>query len=208
MLISKGVKSTSHLFAFVLMATVCAWSQSWPVIQPIEQDYHVENFDKPIVTLTIRTRAGSAAYKIDCANGDTPDDVLDFDFSGDFECLLQTVPTNHSFSTYFTENPHQDRDWESRARFFASEVADPCGQIPELGRTRTFRVRGMKIILAMSNIAFSGQGKELHLKSFDFRIAVEADGTAKTKITEPPLIDTKWKALPCKLDNSVPPHFR
>ena len=202
------MKSISSLLALLPLCACSGWAQSWPIIQPVEQTYHVNNPDQGGVSLTIRTPSGSAVYKIDCANGNTPDNAFGFDFSGDFECLLQTVPPNYSFSTYFTENPHQDRDWQSRARFFASEVADPCAQIPDLGRIRAFRLRGMKITLAMSNVSFSGQGKDLHLKSFDFRIAADVDPTARTNITEPPLFEPKWKSLPCKLDNSVSVHFR
>jgi hypothetical protein len=196
------------LIALLLLSAGSSWPQSWPTIQPVERTYHVESPDKPGVTLTIRTPTAGAIYRVDCGNGDTPDGAFGFDFSGDFECRLQTVPPNYSFSTYFTENPRQDRDWQSRARFFAHEVIEPCAQIPDLGRIRTFRVRGMKITLAMSNISFSGDGKEPHLRSFDFRIAAEVDPTARTAITEPPLIDAKWKSLPCPLDNSVSVHFR
>ncbi len=207
-LIPYTVISIAHLVALLLLCRGSAWGQSWPIIRPVEQTYHVNNPDQAGVTLTIRTPTGSVIYKIDCGNGDTPDNAFSFDFSGDFECLLQTVPPDYSFSTYFTENPHQDRDWQSRARFFASEVADPCAQIPDLGRIRTFRLRGMKVTLAMSKISLLGQGKELHLKSFDFRIAADVDPTARTNITEPPQVEAKWKSLPCKLDNSVPVHFR
>jgi hypothetical protein len=204
------VKLTSSLVTLLLLSVGSGVSApSWPTIQPVAKTYRIEIADKPRLTLTILNEAGSAAvYRINCATPDTPADVFNFDFSGDFECMLQTVPPDFTFSTYFTENVHQDRDWESRARFFAREVALPCGAIPDFGGIRSFRLRGMNVTLAMFNISFLGEGDALRLKSFDFQITVTRDPSARTKITEPPLIAPEWKQMPCRLDNSVPVHFR
>jgi hypothetical protein len=200
-----------------MIASVALWlfggvvgtiaADSWPSVRPQERSYHVElPSAKPGVGLTIRNLKGLAVYTIECGTYATQ--KPSFDYSGEFECILQRVSPAHEYSTYFTEEPHQSSDWESRARFFAYEVADPCGQIPDFGRTRSFRLRGMKIVLAMSNIVFRGAGADQKLKSFDFRISVEKDPSAVTPITEPPLLDPKWKDFPCKLDNSVSVHFR
>jgi hypothetical protein len=153
------VKLTSRLVTLLLLSVGSGLSaQSCPRIQPVAKAYRIEVADKPRLTLTILNEAGSAAvYRINCATSDTPDDVFKFDFSGDFECMLQTLPPDFTFSTYFTENVHQDRDWESRTRFFAREVALPCGGIPDFGRIRSFRLRGMNVTLAMFNIPSWGR---------------------------------------------------
>jgi hypothetical protein len=66
----------------------------------------------------------------------------------------------------------------------------------------------MKVTLAMSNVLFSGAEKNQKLKSFDLSVIVEDDPSAKTKIAQSPVLDPKWKKLPCKLNESVPVHFR
>jgi hypothetical protein len=195
------------IISCLLIFASCSYAaHNWPGIAPEAHQYHVIlPTATPNVSLTIRTPAGSPAYTIECGTLDTP--TSSFAYSGEFECLLQTVPPNYSFSTYFTENPHQDRDWESRARFFADEVADPCGEIPDFGRIRTFSLRGMKVTLTMSNITFSSQGKGQTITAFDFLIRVENDSTATTQIAKPPIPDAKWRELPCMLDRSVSVHF-
>ncbi len=196
------------LFTFLLCsAGVVHAAQPWPEIQSARQTFHIElPSAQPDVNFVIRSRAGRAAYKIDCGTYETP--IGAFDYSGEFECRLISLYQLMKYSTLFTENPHQDADWESRARFFAKEVVDPCGQIPNFGRVRTFALRGMKVTLELSDIRFAGQGKDLKLKSFDFTISVDEDKNAQSAIAEPPLLDPKWKALLCPLDDSVTPHFR
>src|SRR6266849_157803 len=144
----------------VLSVTGTLAAQSWPTIQPQERRYHVGlPTAKSGIELAIRSREGSPVYTIECGTYATS--KHGFDYSGEFECVLQTIPPDYTYSTYFTEDPQQSSDWESRARFFASEIADPCGQVPDFGRTRTFRLRGLKIILTMLNIIFKGQGSDL-----------------------------------------------
>ena len=45
----------------------------------------------------------------------------DFDYSGDFECRLSSVGDHDTYSTLLTEDAHQNRDWESRGRFFSAD---------------------------------------------------------------------------------------
>lgn len=178
----------------------------WPRVRPEDKSFHVSlPAADPGVKMAIKDQSGREIYEIACGTYATPFGA--FDYSGEFECMLQSIPSS-SYSTLFTEYTNQDRDWESRARFFANEIAPPCGEIPDFGLNRTFRLRGMKVTLAMSNVVFSGHGKEQKIKSFRFNIKVAQDPAANTPITQPPLLNKKWKRLPCTLDDSVKVHFR
>jgi hypothetical protein len=198
--------TTGWLLLAVLIPSMCAAQQQWPVIAPVERTYHVQlPAANPGVELTIKSRTGEPSYKIECGTKDSA--IKDFDYSGDFECRLVSLYEPMTYSTLFTENPKQDRDWESRARFFSNELTKPCGEIPDFGDVRSFRLRGMKIVLSISNIVFGEQGKDRSLKSFDFRISTEDDPGATTAITQPPIVNPRWKKAPCTLDASTSVHF-
>lgn len=192
------------LFA-ILLPSSCA-AQKWPAVAPVERSYHVQlPTADPQVELTIKDPSGKPAYKVECGTKDST--IKDFDYSGDFECRLVSLYEPMKYSTLFTENPKQDRDWESRARFFSNELAKPCSEIPDFGDVRSFRLRGMKVVLGMHNIVFAEQGKDKMLKSFDFQISVEDDLGATTAIAQPPVVDPRWKKSPCTLDASTRVHF-
>jgi hypothetical protein len=180
---------------------------NWPEVKPVSETFHVIT---PITELAVNKfiygMDGKPIYRLQCGSFDTVSG--DFNYSGDFECALQTVPADYSHSTYLTEDVHQDRDGQSRGRFFANEVDAHCRNITDFGQIRTFSLRRMELTLALSNIEFDRTQTPLRFKSFDFTFIVKPDDTATSAIAKSPLLDTRWRRLPCKLDNSVEPHFR
>lgn len=193
--------------AMLLIMSSAYATSNWPRVKPEFYSFHIAlPASDPQVIITISDKTGKALYQLQCGTDETPNE--DFAYSGDFECMLQTIPPDYTYSTLFTEIRHQDRDWESRARFFTNEVTAPCDEVPDFGKVRSFRLRGMKVTLAMSNVVLSGAGKNQKLKSFDFIVTVAGDPTAMTAIAQPPILDPKWKRLPCRLDESVPVYFR
>jgi hypothetical protein len=80
-----------------------------------------------------------------------------------------------------TDNPFQSRDWESRARFFAYELTGKCGDYPDFGLIRHFRLRGMQLTLSLSNVVIvSG-----HLRSLDLAVRAAVDHSAVSAIAQP-----------------------
>jgi hypothetical protein len=142
---------------------------------------------------------GGALYRLECHGGGYEGDPQ-FDYSGDFECRLASLYTEDPYSTLFTENPNQSRDWQSRARFLAEELIGACAEYPEYGRIRTFRLRGMRITLGLADITFvlrEPSGAEVSsppaLESFRFDLRVEPDGTAGSAIAEPvPYVEPEY----------------
>jgi hypothetical protein len=112
-------------------------------------------------------------------------------YSGDFECRLHSYDKKDYESTLLTELPDSDKDWESRGRFLAEQLVAPCGEYRDLGRERSFRLRGFKLELNLSNVVFadsqrSFSGAASALKSFDLEVVVEPDPTATSSIASTP----------------------
>ncbi len=193
-----------HALMFLLMfSTAVAWGPIRPVIKTV----HVADASTARFVLPIRSSGGQIIYILACYGPKSQPGTNDFVYDGDFESRLTEEGKKLSaYSTLLTEDPNQSRDWESRARFFGSELEGQCGEIPEFGRKRDFLLRGMRISLQISGPVFSSNQK---LESFTFTVSVQNDSEplAQGQIASTAAISRRWKDLPCKLDNSVTPHF-
>jgi hypothetical protein len=137
--------------------------QPYPVIQPFKRTFDVPDVAKSDVVLIIRSREGTPLYKLQChSKGYTGDP--DFDYSGDFECRLSSKDKQDRYSTLLTEDPNQSRDWESRGRFFASDLRNGCAVVPQFGATREFKLRAMDLTLQITDPMFMGDGTMKSLK--------------------------------------------
>jgi hypothetical protein len=150
------------------------------IIQPTERTLVVPDVSKADVVFLIKSDEGKPVYKLQCHSAGYTGDP-DFDYSGDFECRLSSVGHFDKYSTLLTEDPHQDRDWESRGRFFASELREPCSQIPHFGAKRDFRLRGMDLTLEIMDQEF---GEDAKLKSLRLRVTVRPDASSQRPIAE------------------------
>lgn len=166
------------------VARLALAAQGWPPIQPVTKTYHFLDASKAAVDLSILSGDSRPVYRIQCHQFGYEDPA--FDYSGDFECRLTSLYSKETYSTLFTDDPKQSRDWESRARFLSEELAGSCADYPEYGRVRTFRLRGMKITLALSDVVLdlSTQPRPT-LKSFDLRISIASDPAATSAIAAP-----------------------
>jgi hypothetical protein len=212
--------------AFVVMMTVVLClplygvpGRQWPLIQAtvMNERMNLPNIDNPnrlenvrgqrVVDVVVKSAQGVPVYKIECGTPDRSNAEI-FEYSGDFQCRMIPWGSEVSRIDLFSEMPNRSHDWQSRARFFASEVLGSCGAIPEFGRIRSFRLRGMKITLAMSDIDADMSGKVPTLNAFNFKVTVVPDPAATSSIVEVPELDPKWRNVNCSLDDSVSAHFR
>jgi hypothetical protein len=189
-------------FSFFLMS-VAMWSS----VKPFSKTFHIVDASTAQILIPIQNPNGHTIYNLACYGPKSQPNASDFVYDGEFECrLTEENKAKSEYSTLFTEDPNQSRDWQSRARFFGSELAGQCGEIPQFGREREFLLRGMRISLQIGDVTFGSNKK---LKSFTFTVSVQNDREpeAQGQIASAPLIEHRWKDLPCKLDNSVTPHF-
>jgi hypothetical protein len=172
------------LSAMLVFAVPTFAARAWPTIQAETRTYDFPDARKASVTLPILGEDEKPLYRIECHQFGFADPA--FDYSGDFECRLRSLYSKETYSTLFTDDPNQSRDWESRARFLSEELAGSCADYPEYGRVRSFSLRGMKIELALSRVVLDPSAQPRpSLKSFDLKISVESSADAKTPIAAP-----------------------
>lgn len=180
---------------------------TWTPVQPAARTMHVADASSARFMLPIRSTDGRVLYTLACFGQRSQPKSNDFIYDGDFECRLTTADSTKSrYSTLLAEDVNASRDWQSRARFFGSELEGMCGDIPEFGRNRDFLLRGMRISLRISNATFSSKHE---LRRFTFTVSIENNNSpaARGEIASPPTISRRWKDTRCQLDNSVTPHF-
>jgi hypothetical protein len=181
------------LFFLSLITLNGAGAPTWPQIKPILRGFHFGVPAQAKLNLAIEDRAGKPLYILDCYAFQAAPATGDFAYSGDFECRLHSADNKDYESTLLTELPNADADWESRGRFLVEQLAPPCGDYENLGRDRTFRLRGFKLELKLSEISldprrrsFSGMGPAL--KSFDLEVIATPDLAATSAIASTPTV--------------------
>jgi len=140
--------------------------------------FNVPDVSSANVSALIRSRTGVPLYHLQCHSAGYTGDS-DFDYSGEFECRLSSVGDHDLYSTLLTEDANQNRDWESRARFFAADVIGKCANIPQFGSVRHFRLRGMQLTLKIVDPVVNRNRKLVSLK---LKVAVQPDPTADREI--------------------------
>lgn len=171
-------------FVFILATAGLACSgltkyRAYPIVRPVHRLVDIPDVKKSSVHIDLQSPAGELLYRIECHSAGYPDP--NFDYSGEFECRLRATYEKTRFSTLFTEDPIQSRDWESRARFFGRSVTGDCARITQFGADRTFRLRGMVIRLRILQPDIDRFGK---LKSLLLSVDVAVARSARTSITE------------------------
>ena len=166
--------------------------QEWPTVMAQKQHVIVSNNTTKAAAFFIFGMDGIPKYLIECHDYEYQGDTA-FDYSGDFECRLTSLYSKETYSTLFTDDPNQSRDWQSRARFLLGDLFGSCASDNAYGPVRHFRLRGMQISLAMTNIKTrifrdKTQGvtkKSRRLASFVFAVAVTPDKAIASEIAEP-----------------------
>lgn len=132
--------------------------EEWQKIAPLKKIFPFPDMSNPSVDPVIPGVDGAPLHKLECRSGDTYEG-REFESSGDFECRLNSASGKDASSTLLTYDPLQTRDFESRGRFFLSDLEGKCGAYPEWGAQRRFRLRGMQIVVEMSEVVLAPAGK-------------------------------------------------
>ncbi len=168
------------ILSVVWIVTICAAAQSYPTVKALQQTFDVPDVSEANVLLKIRSTDGLPVYKLQCHSAGFTGDP-DFDYSGDFECRLSSIGNHDAHSTLLTEDAEQSRDWESRGRFFAADLRNPCAQIPQFGATRSFELRGMELTLQIAAPVFTDNGR---LRSLKLTVKVRPNPSAQHQIAK------------------------
>ncbi len=176
----RSIARYAWILNMLCVVGYCSEAKSYPVVKPVQQTFDVPDVSKANVALNIRSIDDSPVYKLQCHSAGFTGDP-DFDYSGDFECRLSSIGNQDAYSTLLTEDSEQSRDWESRGRFFAGDLRNPCANIPQFGATRSFELRGMDLTLQISHPVFTEHG---NLGSLKLTVKVSPNPNARRQITE------------------------
>lgn len=165
----------------------------WPEIRPQERSFQFTDAATAIADISILNSEGKPAYRLRCQPATmAPEDAVDL--AGDFDCYLLSLYSQDLFQTLLTQDPFARL--HDRGEIWAEYLVGRCGEYPEWGRVRTFRLRGMQITLTFSNVRVARKSRnDVNLLSFDFRVSVQPDASALSMISEPPPYAPPW-ALP------------
>jgi hypothetical protein len=178
--VEAWVCTTLVSFALGSLGSPLLWAQSYPAVRPLRRTFTVSDVAEANVSLDVESMGGARLYHLQCHSAGYTGDP-GFDYSGDFECRLGLIGQPNTYSTYLTEDAHQSRDWESRGRFFAADLRGACARMPQFGATRSFKLRGMDLTLAIRDQKFARSGK---LATLTLTVTVRPDPGAGRPIAE------------------------
>jgi hypothetical protein len=182
----------------LLSSSPVAAIASFPEVVPLDARFtfqRPEQANLKVGILITGTGGTEDGYTLECHTWRQSERSIrsDFDYSGDFECRLLALNGDNPIPTLLGHEIPMVRDWDSRGRFFAEQLVGKCGEHPDYGRTRTFKLRGMRLTLTI-------QDAEVQLESVDhqsplrhdvlgrfvFKVQVAPDSAARSMVAEPP----------------------
>ena len=165
----------------------------WPVIQPVHRrvliDLHSERIQ---IDVPIKAQDGKVVYTFACRGGsDRYLDTLPENWVGPLMCTL-AEGTRATETSLLSED--DSAAWHSRGQYRPEDLVGACGDYPEYGRHRSFRLRGMRVTLDAQDVSGDARG----VQSFVLAIDVAADSTATTpKADQPGFLDPRRQGRSC-----------
>ena len=163
--------------------------QRWPQVQGIHASYAFDDVDKAGFDIDFKDRDNEhkPLYVLKCHSG-LYDADKDFDYSGLIDCRLVSLYSRETASSLLADKSPQISDWSDRGRFLSAHLRKGCAVYPDWGQRRIFRLRGMEITIAISNVTFqessSGEDK---VQSYSVDVTVKSDPTASTSLAQKPI---------------------
>jgi len=135
---------------FVPVAAVMA-TDRWRGITPFEQTYRVANPRDAVIETHILDPDGGPLYVLVCRT--CLDDSTELIYGCDLDCHL-LFDGFEEYEGNLLSDLEGDAAWHSRGRVEAKELCGPCGDYPEYGRVRHFRMRGIQLTLEFQDVVF------------------------------------------------------
>jgi hypothetical protein len=192
------------LAAISVAVSACACADEWPEVRPFSRDIPVDlRSPYNLVQVDLADSNGKPVYELVCFSGDyaAEQKVGDFIYGGGLLCGLgpkgapvEQILGNRSLLA------RNDSAIHSRGAFDAQVLAGPCSELKDYGRDRSFRLRGFKLQLKLSDIeVFEGyEVNSAYWKTFTnetrkdypigratLHIGVSADPSAASEYAQP-----------------------
>lgn len=188
-------------------------STRWPRIQANSVKVGIDlSASRTYVDVPLRDTDGRVRYRLICRAGDDAYRAAVERATGvasyqeDLTCLLSPKDAEIDVSLLVE---YGSPIWHTRGVFRRAEITGSCAAYPEFGRVRTFKLRGIRLTLSLSESAIPyretskhGQGGNIGpheaLEFADLSIDVRPDSTAATAIADrPAFIDPKGDPAAC-----------
>jgi len=160
----------------------------WPRVQPMEASVTftslaTDTVDTPYLTV-IRDVAGHTAYTVECHNWHD-DDEHKIDYAGDFQCGLFAGSGDDTVANLLASatKDEESSDHENRGLMQSAQLVGRCAGYAEYGATRHFRLRGLRVTFAYTDLKWGaiGQGSPA-LDAFTFTLSAVPDPTAYSAV--------------------------
>jgi hypothetical protein len=167
---------------------------SWPKMQEFDADFVVRtNAEKIEFIKALYDVNGAIRYIFVCRGGS--DEYLDklggekhINYVGKLGCSLIEGSREIEGSLLAEDDV---APWHTRGQYFSfEEVIGDCGNYPEYGRIRHFRLRGFELTLSAVEPVYNKQNQ---LQSFKLRVSLRRDDKIRSKYTEQPGYLTPYK---------------
>jgi hypothetical protein len=165
---------------------------AWPKIQSthVRSTFTVDGSTDFPVRLDVRDEQGTPRSRLECHSGDYSGEFVIY-YSGTFHCALFAVRGDKIVSWNLladSTRAEQSSDWNNRGRMLAGQLRGTCGNSPEYGRIRHFRVRGMSVTVEFEDLMWgklqtSAVGGA-PLERFTVWIRIRPDTTANSETAE------------------------
>jgi hypothetical protein len=148
----------------------------WPLVRPIEVRKRIESGNARVRVAILSALSGMELYELRCNELDARDAKDDggAEYYGMFQCRLWQAREGDLLRS----GAAWEDDYTTRGVFDFEQVVGPCRKDAGFGLSRTFFVRGMKLVLTISSfesppIAESLAAAKTHFDfRFDFDVSV------------------------------------
>ncbi|TDR39709.1 hypothetical protein DFR29_11599 [Tahibacter aquaticus] len=169
-----------------LCAAVQALAAQWPGVGEVHARFAVTE-KYPHVGLVIPAADGEPLYRLSCHQGDYESKV-EGDFDHMFHCKLFDM-RGVIRGDMFSPTPEWNRS-RTRATFRREQLMGRCASHAYFGKDRTFRMMGMNLRMAISDLRQPDMRKMLSGEAapdfaFNFQVDVRADATATNEFVGP-----------------------
>jgi len=175
---------------FVILYTLVAdpksaLTEEWPKIQPLEVTSGI-NFEgnKALLSIPFFDKGGKVRYRLVCRGVkeiylDSLMDRLKINYLGPWMCVLNKGNRETEFTLL---NAGGVAPWHGRGYFYDKQLIASCGNYPEYGRVRHFRLRGFILTLEFTDIDVRDDDVVYGV----FKVLVKSDPSATSEYAEKP----------------------
>jgi len=164
------------------------YSSDWPSIRPFNVTVSINMSDEKIhFSIPILNTKGSIVYRISCHGGSQSycdeelEDLLGSNFVSPMCFFMSDASKPSTLGPLLAEDG--SAHWHTRAQVHFSDLIGLCGDYPEFGRLRHFRVRGMAITIHFQQVDLDANGQPSQLQ---VNISGDHDPTATCSYVEVP----------------------